>query len=219
MVRVPTLRSIEFGRGVTVLTEPVFQAFREKHRPAANYSAVDLAWSAGCAKSQVHVLRGPVISVTVVGYTEEIKSQGQKMKQKFEVFSEKYDSNMMDTWTVYLLLVQHLDGTFEIGGAQYEILGTASDYSDEDGEILLSQEIDGKSVFGVEGDYVVGGELSLELSQYSTLRFTDFCREDIVDYLASEGWEEGLVTVIERAFKSSFKPAPSAVASRGRPSQ
>ena len=141
------------------------------------------------------------------------------MKRKFEVFSEKYDSNMMDTWTVYLLLVQHLDGTFEIGGAQYEILGTASSYSDEDGKILLPQKIDGKSVFGVEGDYVVGGELSLELSQYSTIRFTDFCREDIVDYLASEGWEEGLVTVIERAFKSSFKPAPSAVASRGRPSQ
>lgn len=141
------------------------------------------------------------------------------MKRKFKVLSEKYDSNMMDTWTVYLMLVQHLDFTFEIGGAQYEILGTASGYSDEDGEILLPQEIDGKSVFGVEGDYVLGGELSLELSQYSTLRFIDFCREDIVDYLASEGWEEGLVTDIERSLESSFKPAPSAVASRGRPSQ
>jgi len=58
----------------------------------------------------------------------------------------------------------------------------------------LPKKIDGKSVVGVEGDYVVGGELSLEFSQYSTLRFTEFCREEIVDYLASEGWEEGLVT-------------------------
>ena len=137
------------------------------------------------------------------------------MERKFEVFSEKYDSNMMDTWTVYLLLVRHLDGTFEIGGAQYEILGTASSYSDEDCGILLPKKIDGKSVVGVEGDYVVGGELSLEFSQYSTFRFTEFCREEIVDYLASEGWEERLVTDIERALKSSFQPAPSAVARPG----
>lgn len=84
------------------------------------------------------------------------------MEQKIKVLSEKRDSNMMDTWTVFLLLVHHLDGTFEIGGAQYEVLGTSSSYSNEYDEILLPEKIDGKVVVGVEGEYVVGGELTLQ---------------------------------------------------------
>lgn len=75
---------------------------------------------------------------------------------------------MMNRWTVYLLLVRHLDGNFEIGGAQYEVLGLADDFYNEADDLKIHSEIGGNREIGVEAEYVLGGELSLEFSQYTT---------------------------------------------------
>lgn len=123
------------------------------------------------------------------------------MTYPHKVISSKFDNNMMDSWTVYLLLVRHLDGTFEIGGAQYEVLGLENDFYNEADDLEVPSEIDGKRVIGIEGSYVVGGELSLEFSQYTTLRFSELNKEEIVNWIASEGWGLDTLGKIESAVK------------------
>ena len=119
------------------------------------------------------------------------------MANRSLVIASKHDSNMLDTWTVYLLLVKNSDGTFEIGETQHAILGVAGDHLNEDGTSALPETIEGKHVFGVEGDYVIGGELSLEFS-FSTLRFYVLLREEMEDFLMSTGWDREHYNKIEK---------------------
>lgn len=123
------------------------------------------------------------------------------MTYPHKIISSKLDNNMMDRWTGYLLLVRHLDGTFEIGGAQYEILCLANDFLNEADELVIPPEIGGKRVIGIEDGYVVGGELSLEFSQYTKLRFSEPNKEEIVNWLASEGWGLDTLKEIESAVR------------------
>ena len=122
------------------------------------------------------------------------------MRKHGIVISSKHESNMLDTWSVYLLLVIHSNGTFEIGETQYEILGVNGDYLQEGGGSLLPEAIDGKKVFGVEGDYVFGGELSLEHT-FSTLRFSKLIQEEMEDFLHSTGWNREHYATIEKSVK------------------
>lgn len=117
------------------------------------------------------------------------------------IIATKFDNNMMDRWTIYLVLIQHLDGSFEIGGAQYEVLGLANDFYNDVDELVIPSEIGGKRVVDIEGSYVVGGELSLEFSQYTTLRFCEPNKEEIVNWLASEGWGLDTLKEIESAVR------------------
>lgn len=117
------------------------------------------------------------------------------------IIATKFDNNMMDRWTIYLVLIQHLDGSFEIGGAQYEVLGLANDFYNDVDELVIPSEIGGKRVVDIEGSYVVGGELSLEFSQYTTLRFSEPNKEEIVNWLASEGWGLDTLKEIESAVR------------------
>ena len=122
-----------------------------------------------------------------------------------KVIATKFDYNMMDSWTVYLLIMQHFDGSFEIGGAQYEVLGLTNDFYNDVDELFIPSEIDGKRVVGIEGSYVVGGELSLEFSQYTTLRFFKINKDEIIDWLDLEGWSLDAFDEIEFTFKEITK--------------
>ena len=122
-----------------------------------------------------------------------------------KIISTKFDYNMVDSWTVYLLIMQHFDGSFEIGGAQYEVLGLTNDFYNDVDEIFIPSEIGGKRVVGIEGSYVVGGELSLEFSQYTTLRFFEINRDEIIDWLDLEGWSLDAFDEIEFIFKEITK--------------
>lgn len=122
-----------------------------------------------------------------------------------KIIATKFDYNMMDSWTVYLLIMQHFDGSFEIGGAQYEVLGLTNDFYNDVDELFIPSEIDGKRVVGIEGSYVVGGELSLEFSQYTTLRFFKINKDEIIDWLDLEGWSLDAFDEIEFTFKEITK--------------
>ena len=123
------------------------------------------------------------------------------MTRQHKVIASKSDGNMMDSWTVYLLLTQSKDNGFEIGGAQYEILGLVEDYFGNDGELILPDEIHGKRVHSAEGGYIVGGELNIDFSQYSVLRFKEFARDEVESWLLSEGWDQKLSTEIEKSIR------------------
>jgi hypothetical protein len=125
--------------------------------------------------------------------------------KKSSIISTKYASNMMETWKVYLLLVHHPDDVFEIGVTQYPIIGLAADFYDENDDLVMPDEIGGEKVIGVEGDYVIGGDLILDSSQYSTLRFWEINEDDINDWLASEGWDVENFRKIETAVKQLKK--------------
>ena len=82
-------------------------------------------------------------------------------------------------------------------GAQYEVLGLANDFYNEADELEIPSEIDGKRVIGMEDGYVLGGDLSLEFSQYTTLQFFEPNKEEIGNWLASEGWSLDALNEIE----------------------
>lgn len=108
----------------------------------------------------------------------------------------RFANSMIDEWNEYLILVSHDDGTFELGIAQFEVLGEVNDFTDED-NLELPEEIDGIKVFGSEGDYVLGGFLTLEHTQYSTFKFSFFEKSDVREWLSSEGWSSKIEEILD----------------------
>ena len=80
---------------------------------------------------------------------------------------------LSSSWNEFIFLERIDEHEFEVSLRSFEGLGDAVDYWDEDSqEYELPDEIDGVSVFGVQGDGVVGGDLKCWNASDST-RFTD----------------------------------------------
>ena len=65
----------------------------------------------------------------------------------------------VDSWREYLCLEKLSEG-FELTIRSHIVLAESGEYFDEDGEELeLPEEINGNSVLGFDGDYIIGEEL------------------------------------------------------------
>jgi len=103
-------------------------------------------------------------------------------------------STMASTWTEFLCL-QELPGRgWRLDIRSYEVIGDASEYMDEDGD--LPEEIEGAEVVGTEDGLVVINSLVQHSEDYPVYEFSDFdpeefwqsfqgehsewCREDVI---------------------------------------
>ena len=108
---------------------------------------------------------------------------------ELKVINSGEQSTMASTWTEYLCIEKLTKDDFELSIRSYEVLGEAIDYSDEDGEWDLPDEIDGMKVMGLEDEYVVGGNLVLHSDDYGEVKFSDPKHRDVLDWLKSVGWD------------------------------
>jgi hypothetical protein len=95
-------------------------------------------------------------------------------------------SGSLDAWNEHLCLERNADGTLTLSCRGYEYLGELRDYTDEDGEVTLPPEIDGKAVRGSESGYIVGEKLVLQVDDaYITVSADEV--DIAADWLKSEG--------------------------------
>jgi hypothetical protein len=68
---------------------------------------------------------------------------------------------MASAWTIYLCVTKGNTRAFRLFEGRYAALAHCDDYFNEDTEDYdLPEEIDGLKVFGLDDDWVVGGELA-----------------------------------------------------------
>ena len=93
----------------------------------------------------------------------------------------------IDCWTEHLCLERHEDGSITLSIRSHKILAEAHDYMDEDGERQLPDSINGKAVYGVEGDYVLGDDL-LVRDDESEVNLRRGKLKEARDWLENRGW-------------------------------
>ena len=110
-------------------------------------------------------------------------------------------------WNEYLCLEKTSEG-FELSTRHREILGDASGYYDEEGDIELPDEIDGISVYDVVNYTFVGETLIINDflncgdEGIGSIKFNDVKDENIKSFLQSLDWyDEGFISDIEEAIK------------------
>ena len=110
-------------------------------------------------------------------------------------------------WNEYLCLEKISEG-YELSTRHREILGNDSDYYDEEGDIDLPDEIDGKSVCGAVCGIIVGESLIINdflgcgEEGMGSIKFNDIKDENIKSFLQSLNWyDEGFISDIEEAIK------------------
>ena len=131
-----------------------------------------------------------------------------KMKIGDLIIIDEREQAWIDYYTEYLCLEKISEG-FELSTRHNELLTeVTADYYDEDGEIELPDEINGKSVLGVYGGIFVGEDL--EIYQFSecgeegmgSIKFNDVKDENVKSFLQCLYWyEEEIILQIKEAIK------------------
>jgi len=124
------------------------------------------------------------------------------------IIIDEREQAWIDYYTEYLCLEKISEG-FELSTRHNELLTeVTADYYDEDGEIELPDEINGKSVLGVYGGIFVGEDL--EIYQFSecgeegmgSIKFKDALEENVKSFLQCLGWyEEEILSEIKAVTK------------------
>ena len=111
-------------------------------------------------------------------------------------------------WNEYLCLEKTSEG-YELSTRHREILGNDSDYYDEEGDIELPDEIDGKSVYGAVCGIIVGESLIINDFRgcgeggMGSIKFNDVKDENVKSFLQCLNWyDEGFISYIEEAIKN-----------------
>ena len=110
-------------------------------------------------------------------------------------------------WNEYLCLEKISEG-YELSTRHREILGDASGYYDEEGDIELPDEIDGISVYDVVNDIIVGEPLIINdflncgEEGMGSIKFSNVKDENVKRFLQCLNWyDEGFISDIEEAIK------------------
>jgi hypothetical protein len=102
-----------------------------------------------------------------------------------KVLTWKEASSMASTWTEYLRLSKAGENTAVLEVCMYEGLGELVRNDDE--ELILPEQIDGKKVLGVEDGIIFGGELMC-WGDEKTFSFAQTTLKDAVAWLRAQHW-------------------------------
>ena len=116
------------------------------------------------------------------------------------ILDEREDSTMVSHWTVYLCIMVTARG-IKLCQLQRDILGHVDEYEqyDDEGELIgeVPDEINGKSVFGIEDSQIVGYDLSDHGSYESQfIPFDTNLKHAIASYLHTNHWEDSNLQMI-----------------------
>lgn len=124
---------------------------------------------------------------------------GGKMKPGETIMlDQRQQSSMVSSWTEYLCLDREADGSYALAVKGYEILGSISEYYNEETEQYeIPDEIDGESVIGQEDEYIVGGSLQSHSDEIYPLEFAIPKKEEIEEWLSGvANWDPSIVTKV-----------------------
>ena len=107
------------------------------------------------------------------------------------VVDNREQSTMGSSWREYLC-VRWIEDRVELSVRMYEWLASVSDLSeDEDGELIVPIQIDGKVVVAVEDDAVVGGNLDCNDDATETFTLADIA--SMTEWINDRNWGESKV--------------------------
>jgi hypothetical protein len=146
-------------------------------------------------------------------------------KPALQVLAFTDSNSMLDTWTEYLCLEHHADGSITLSLRGYAVLGSAADYGydpeakaeaeDEGAEYqepaAYPEFIDGVRVSGRDGEYLIGDEL-VNVADDSEIDLRAGEINKAIDWLEDNGWHEhqeyreAILKPIEAALLGSIQP-------------
>jgi len=103
-----------------------------------------------------------------------------------KVLDSRKASTMMSTWTEYLRLSMEHEGTAILEICKYEALAELE--ADDEGKVVVPEEIYGVKVIGVEGGIIIGGELSCD-NDKRRFAFTQATLADAINWLEAQRWK------------------------------
>ena len=103
-----------------------------------------------------------------------------------KVLDSRKASTMMSTWTEYLRLNIEHEGTAILEICKYEALAELE--ADDEGKVVVPEEIYGVKVVGVEGGLIIGGELICDNDE-KRFTFTQATLADAISWLEAERWK------------------------------
>ena len=110
----------------------------------------------------------------------------------------------VDSWTEYLCL-EKLPKGFELTIRSNVVLAEAVEYVDENDEELLPEKIDGNSVFGIEGGYILGEELYIRTDvNKASIKFKDVHEKGLISWLQDLKEESSIFTPFELTSDEMF---------------
>ena len=123
-----------------------------------------------------------------------------KVDEIFELDSRE-ETGSTDTWTEYLCL-EKLKKGFELTIRGYEILGQLSDYTDDDGNENLPDEINGEKISNYDNEYIYGSNLVINADDDGSVKFINPNEDDVREWLESVDWfGENIISDIEEIIK------------------
>lgn len=123
-----------------------------------------------------------------------------KVDEIFELDSRE-ETGSTDTWTEYLCL-EKLKKGFELTIRGYDILGQLSDYTDDDGNENLPDEINGEKISNYDNEYIYGSNLVINADDDGSVKFINPNEDDVREWLESVDWfGENLISDIEEIIK------------------
>jgi hypothetical protein len=117
-----------------------------------------------------------------------VPDNGEK-RDRFEILLVGEFCGVHDAWHEYLCLRLNDDGTVTLSSRSLEVLAEVHAYVDEEGEEQLPEMIEGKTVSGREGDYVVGGDL-LPHDGEAEITIPIGQEQEAEAWLRNRGWDE-----------------------------
>ena len=102
-----------------------------------------------------------------------------------KIIAERWRFSVSACEREYLRLTPNEDGTATLAVCRYEALASAEEFVNEKGEVHLPDSIAGKTVVGIEDDWIVGGELACHGSRW-TYRATEI--SSAIDWVRLNGW-------------------------------
>lgn len=122
---------------------------------------------------------------------------------EIKIIDSREGSSPASTWSEDLCLKRVSETHFELFVGGYEFVGETSEFFDEaTGEEEIPHEIGGYPVRGVEGGYVIGGEI-VKNEDGGEVQFLDLETPAVREWLASVEWNtDQLFPLIRTAIKS-----------------
>jgi hypothetical protein len=102
-----------------------------------------------------------------------------------KIIAERARSSMAACEREYLRLTPNEDGTATLAVCRYEALASAKEFVNKKGEENLPDSIAGKTVVGIEDEWIVGGELACHGLRW-TYRATEI--SSAIDWVRLNGW-------------------------------
>jgi hypothetical protein len=124
---------------------------------------------------------------------------------EIHIIDKSEESTMTGSWTEYLCLRKVSVEIFELSVRGYMILDEIEKYYDEETDVYsYPDEIDGWSVMGTEGVYIIGHNLINQSDNVSPIEFTSVDDPEVIGWLSSpKKYDDKIINDIRSHIKQS----------------